>query len=608
MSTAASRAGRRDSPAGRLVLLALLALSLLSSAGLLAGCGGGGTVPYPGVQTRPLPADFGTRKAVAYSPFRTAVAPGSTPAETVTPAEVTQDLTLLAQGGFGLIRLFDSQTNASLPSGGSAEMVLQAIQAANLDIKVQLGIYIQHGNDAFNQAQIARAISLANTYRSLVVAVSVGNENMVSWSPNPIDPATMAGYIAAVRGAITQPVTADDNWLFYSGTDAKNPNVVLNTIDFVSIHTYPLIDTVTTPGAWNWQQTAVPASQRAAAMMNASIAWAQTNYASVRSYLDKAGYGNLPITIGETGWKALPTGGETYRASPINQALYLQGLNAWSASTTLPSKPLAIFYFEAFDEPWKASDDGWGLFNVNRQARCAVQAQFPSSQWQAGDCSVANALYYVPAVGNPPITASRYTVFADVAVAGEARPTEPIAWTGFNSPATAFAGSTSSTAAPGDGPNSEQITPAPQNASPMFGWGLIAYLPSTSDDLSAFVASGRLNFSIKSTYPGKIQVGFLTGSTTSNTAVQAYIVIDPATAQYGYVNDGAWHAVSIPVSAIIANATPAYGQPASATLNMSQVTQPFTIADLYASTGKSTPAQGVGDPTTFYVDDIYWSK
>ncbi|MDE2083193.1 MAG: hypothetical protein KGI90_17745, partial [Burkholderiales bacterium] len=115
-----------------------------------------------------------------------------------------------------------------------------------------------------------------------------------------------------------------------------------------------------------------------------------------------------------------------------------------------------------------------------------------------------------------------------------------------------------------------------------------------------------LNFSIKSTYPGKIQVGFLTGSTTANTAVQAYIVIDPSTAQYGYVNDGAWHQVSIPISAIVANATPAYGQPSTATLDMTKVTQPFTIADLYASTGKT--AGFPGSTTTFNIDAIYWSK
>jgi len=578
-------------------------LTILVSALVLSACGGGGTVPLTGVQARALSADFATRKAVAYSPFRTT----NRDTETVTSAELAQDLTLLAQGHFGLIRVFDSSTNASRPSGGSTEAILQAIAANHLDIKVQLGIYVQNGNDAFTQAEIARGIALANAYAGTVLAVSVGNENMVSWSFNAVEPTVIAGYIKSVRAAVAQPVTADDNWLFYSGTDRKSPNVVLDAVDFVSIHSYAILDSITAPGSWNWQQASVPAPQRAAAMMNASIAWTTTNFNTVRAYLDRSGYAALPITIGETGWKATQTGSETFRASPVNQKMYLDALNTWTTSTAA-AKPLAVFYFQAFDEPWKGSDDGWGLFNVARQARFVVQDFFPSGQWETGSYTLANALYFVPQLGNATVTASRYTVFADLAVAGEVLPTELPLFVGFNSPATAFAGLTNLTAAAADGPNSLQITPAPQNASPMFGWGLIAALVTTADDLTNFQVAGRLNFSVRSTYPGKVQVGFLTGSAATSTAVQAYVVIDPSAAQYGYVNDGAWHDVSIPISAIVANATPAYGQPASARLNMAQVTQPFTIADLYASTGKTSSVLGAGDRTTFFIDNIYWSK
>ena len=48
-----------------LALIGLLAL-------VLAACGGGGSTPVTGVQLRPLSADFTARKAVAYSPYRTA--------------------------------------------------------------------------------------------------------------------------------------------------------------------------------------------------------------------------------------------------------------------------------------------------------------------------------------------------------------------------------------------------------------------------------------------------------------------------------------------------------------------------------------------------------
>jgi len=79
-----------------------LGLALLAT---LAACGGGGIVP--GTDTtalRTLPPDYFTRAAVAYEPFRTA----NRDTETVTSAEILQDLNLLVEGKFGLIRLYDS--------------------------------------------------------------------------------------------------------------------------------------------------------------------------------------------------------------------------------------------------------------------------------------------------------------------------------------------------------------------------------------------------------------------------------------------------------------------------------------------------------------------
>ena len=75
-----------------------------------------------------------------------------------------------------------------------------------------------------------------------------------------------------------------------------------------------------------------------------------------------------------------------------------------------------------------------------------------------------------------------------------------------------------------------------------------------------------------------------------------------ASGEYGYVNDGNWHQVSIPISAITPKGAPAYGMPASVKLDMTKVQSLFTIADRYAVTGnlKST--------TPIKIDAIYWSK
>ena len=345
------------------------------------------------------------------------------------------------------------------------------------------------------------------------------------------------------------------------------------------------------------------------------LAWIETSIQALRALSVLAsrhsGVGEqlvLQIAYGETLAQlagGLPMGQNEYiRPADFGLPEHAEMLAPFASGNTAANRLALIDFIRAGGTISDSLDDD-ALNQVRHQYRRFTDDRIVphAHRWH-----LANALYFVPQLGNATVTASRYTVFADLAVTGEVLPTELPLFVGFNSPATAFAGLTNLTAAAADGPNSLQVTPAPQNASPMFGWGLIAALVTTADDLTNFQVAGRLNFSVRSTYPGKVQVGFLTGSAATSTAVQAYVVIDPSAAQYGYVNDGAWHDVSIPISAIVANATPAYGQPASARLNMAQVTQPFTIADLYASTGKTSSVLGAGDRTTFFIDNIYWSK
>lgn len=559
----------------------------LVTALLVVACGGGGEVPATGVALRPLSAEFSSRKAVSYSPFRST----NRDTETVTAANVKQDLELLAAGGFRLIRLFDS-------SDAVAKLTLQVIKDNGLDIKVMLGIYVVNGNDAFNQAEVARGIALANAHRDQVLAVSVGNETMVNWSFNPITPEVMAGFITTVRNAITQPVTTDDNWAFY----ASAPRAILDVIDFAAVHTYPLLDSIYNATLWDWQQANVPAAARAQAMMDAAVAAARKDYSAVRTYLDSIGKTTMPIVIGETGWKAVASGGEVSRAHPVNQKMYFDRLVTWGNEfKAAGAGPAAIFYFEAFDEPWKQADDKWGLFNVNRQARYVVQGLYPSTIWESGAYTAADALYYVPLTGNGTVTASRYTLYANTTTPNEAKPAEPALWNAWENGTTGLATEVATTSAPADPVSSIEITPKPAS----WGWGLALSLPTTAEDLSQFSATGRLNFSIKTTYPGAIEVGFLTGSATSGSAYDVYLAIQPG--EYGYLNDGNWHTVSIPISAITPRGAMAFGMTdaAKSRLDLTKVTNPFVIADRYASTGK---AQNSGHTIKLHVDAIHWSR
>ncbi|NDF45169.1 MAG: hypothetical protein EB125_05635, partial [Betaproteobacteria bacterium] len=327
---------------------------ILLCALVLAACGGGGTVPFPGVTLRALESDFTSRMAVAYSPFRTSTNEAGLASESIPLNNIKQDLQLLKQAGFGAVRLFDSSDKV-------AAQTVQAIKELNLDMKVMLGVWITASNNAANDAEIARAIALANAHPDVIKAISVGNETLVSWNTwNAQTTQKMAEYLKTIRDRVRQPVTTDDNWAFFAAQGGeKNPAPVLNQIDFVAMHTYPLLDTVHNPNLWDWRRQAVPESQRAQAMMDAAIARAKFEYQAVRNHLDQNGYSGMPIIIGETGWKAAASGGETMRAHPVNQAMYFERLQAWKQEAKAPK---TIVYFAAFDEAWKQGDDKWGLF------------------------------------------------------------------------------------------------------------------------------------------------------------------------------------------------------------------------------------------------------
>ncbi len=62
-----------------------------------------------------------------------------------------------------------------------------------------------------------------------------------------------------------------------------------------------------------------------------------------------------------------------------------------------------------------------------------------------------------------------------------------------------------------------------------YGWGFLSQSRDEStDNLSGFAATGRLNFWISTTYPGKIEIGIST-DTQDREPQEAYLQIQPAT-------------------------------------------------------------------------------
>jgi hypothetical protein len=598
----------------------LLQIALAATATLiLTACGGSGTTTDTGATQsglRALPDAYLTRRAVSYSPFRSS----NRDTETITDSMVKQDLDLLVAGGIGLIRLFDSSEKV-------AARTLRIIKDNNLDLKVHLGAYInsyEYWNlDAAisaniqitNDAEVARSVALANSYPDIVLAVSVGNETQVDWSFVNVSSARLASYIKTVRSQVAQPVTTDDNYAVYAGKLPHHPaenqmSDVLAQIDFASVHTYAIEDVQFSNFSdsdvwpdWDWQQMAVPpASGRASAMMDAAVAKTKKDYALARTYMDEKGKSQLPIIIGETGWKAAdPSGTGRYKfmGHPANQKMYYDRLMTWVDATKSTTGPKSAIYFEAFDEPWKGSDDKWGLFNVNRQARYAIQSKQPASATWVYEPSnkatgaaytEADALYYQPPTLKTAVASNRYTVFADTVTPGEtiaSAATTDLRWDAFDGTTAAYPIVTTA-AAPSDANHSIEITPIPA----VYGWGLLYHsISDTNENLSGFdAASGTLNFSVKTGYVGTLEIGIST-DTTDRSGAEAYVRL--SNGNYGYCNTGGWCNVSIPLSAFKA---------ANDKLDLRYVLSRFIVADRFSYTGNTRQV------TKINIDNIFWSR
>ena len=342
---------------------------------------------------RCLPEDVLRRRAVAYSGYRT----GQDPREKTYPSEeeILADLEMLIDAGFGLIRLFDSGTHG--------ERTLQVIAANELDLKVQLGVWIEgaaEDHDEENQADIARGIALANDYSDIVVGVSVGNETLSSWSSVLTPASDLAEYIVQVRDAIEQPVTTDEMYPPYQlNGEYSAVKEVVHVIDYASVHIYAFIDA---QWSWNWKQDSVAAGpERATAMMEAGQKFTRDALGGVRLALLRENV-DLPIVLGEIGWKTSPTkpdeaAGEKFRAHPMNQKIFVDWLESWVYGAAHDEdSPSAAFYFEAFDEPWKGQDDGWGLFDVERRPKLVMACDFPELVPEdAPRYTLDDAVYYV---------------------------------------------------------------------------------------------------------------------------------------------------------------------------------------------------------------------
>ena len=296
--------------------------------------------------------------ALSYSGFRKGQHPDrGDGAKNPSESQIIQDLNILLNDGFKLIRMYDCDTNT--------QMTLEVIRKHSLPIKVLLGIWLDaeisnHDgcswltepipdshiakNRINNEIEVNTAIELANNYNDIVIAVNVGNEALVSWNDHMMSEERVIQFVREVKTRIDQPVTVAEThywWRDYGANLAKE-------LDFLGVHIYPL-----------WEGEGI-----------------ETGMLFTIEGIEKVMHAlpDAKIAILEAGW-ATTANEFGKRSNEINQKLYYEALKEWAKDNNV-----TVFFFEAFDEPWKGNDDmpnaaekNWGVYFENRTPKLILQ-------------------------------------------------------------------------------------------------------------------------------------------------------------------------------------------------------------------------------------------
>jgi exo-beta-1,3-glucanase (GH17 family) len=276
--------------------------------------------------------------AICYSGYRE----GQNPQKYIYPSqdEIQEDLEILEKN-WKLIRVYGSDQHS--------EDILQVIRRGKTELKVMLGAWLdkEPGYEEPNTNQIETCIRLANEYTDIVVAVNVGNEILVHWTSHPVPEVKVISYVKQVQAAVSVPVTVADDFNFWRQHGAALAEVV----DFVTMHTYPI---------WGGKD------------IDEGLSTTIEHYQSVKAALP-----NKKIVIGEAGW-ATYTEGDLHApkaGDEQKQKRYFGEISAWAQENKV-----TVFFFEAFDEPWKGTgtEGHWGLFSEGRKAKLAMREWYPN--------------------------------------------------------------------------------------------------------------------------------------------------------------------------------------------------------------------------------------
>ena len=316
--------------------------------------------------------------------------------------QLKEDMRILSAMGIKILRTYNVQ-----PTLPHASNVLKAIselkqEDANFEMYVMLGAWIDCQNawtdkapnheveSKQNAGEIDRAVALAKQYPDIVKIIAVGNEAMVRWATSYyVQPKVILKYVNHLQNLkktgelpIDLWITSSDDFVSWGGGDASyhTPDLekLIKTVDYISMHTYPMHNTHYNPAFWVVPESEAVLSD-AEKIENAMVRakeFAIKQHDSVTNYMKSLGV-NKPVHIGETGWATVSNGyygnNDSRATDEYKSGHYYQLIREWSNNNKI-----SCFYFEAFDEQWKdarnvlGSENHFGLINLKGQAKYAL--------------------------------------------------------------------------------------------------------------------------------------------------------------------------------------------------------------------------------------------
>ena len=311
--------------------------------------------------------------------------------------DIKEDLKIMFAQGFRVIRTYDLHHPF-------AENTLKAISElknsdSDFEMYVMLGAWIQC-KDAFtdlpihneedlegNKVEIAEAVRLAQDYQDIVKVIAVGNEAMVHWATSyHLEPKYILKWVKhlqdlKINGTINNNIyiTSSDNFASWGGGSEEYHNddldELIKSVDYVSMHTYAFHDTYYNPVFWNQSENSEDLSKKdiiKKAIQNA-VEYELNQFNSVQEYVHGIDL-SKQVHIGETGWSSVASDlygyGGTEAADEYKLGLYYEMI-----TDVCVAKSISCFYFSAFDEPWKdsqnenGSENHFGLFTVYGEAK-----------------------------------------------------------------------------------------------------------------------------------------------------------------------------------------------------------------------------------------------